>query len=219
MFYSISGTCSILPFFLHPISSSSYQLLCNTTPFLQESVSLFYRPPSSAPEILDHICEHLDYLNIAQYTNFIIVGDFNIDVSNCSHPLYAKLNSIMSTYRLFQTVDDYTHVHHNGTSSIIDLLLASHQDLVQSCTKILAFSTSDHNGLLATLSLKTSRSIPKQRVVWRYKHADWETACNLIDATDWAALMNPDVNKAWQCWQAKFLEIMNKCIPKATIPP
>ena len=29
---------------------------------------------------------------------------------------------------------DNTHVHHNGTCSIIDLLLASHQDLVQSCS-------------------------------------------------------------------------------------
>ena len=53
-------------------------------------LSLFYRPPSSAPEILDHLCEHLDYLNIAPYTNFIILGDFNLDVSNCFSSFVSK---------------------------------------------------------------------------------------------------------------------------------
>ena len=46
---------------------------------------------------------------------------------------------------------------------------------------------------------------------------DWEAACNLIDATDWAALLDEeDINKRWQNWQKRFLDILDQCIPKAT---
>ena len=59
-----------------------------------------------------------------QFANFIVVGDFNIDMSSSrSHPLFHKLLSAMSTYSLFQMVSDYTHVHHNGSTSTIDLLI------------------------------------------------------------------------------------------------
>lgn len=127
---------------------------------------------------------------------------------------------MMSTYSLFQTVNDTTHFHHNGTTSTIDLLLASHSELVQDCTTIPALSNSDHSGLLATLSLKTTFSTLKTCIVWRYNYADWDTACNLIEATDWSATLDPgDINNTWANWRDKFLSIMDKCIPKATLPP
>ena len=88
-------------------------------------LSIFYRPPSSGPEILDNVCDYFDSIDTAKFTNFIILGDFNIDVSTHSHPLSAKLNVIMSTYNLSQMVTEYTHTHHNGTRSMIDLVFVS----------------------------------------------------------------------------------------------
>jgi len=70
---------------------------------------------------------------------------------------------------------------------------------------------SDHNGF--TLTLKTKRCS-----VWKYAQADFEKANRLIEATDWTFLHNEtNVDLAWDIWEKKFMEIMEKCIPKVTI--
>ena len=68
-------------------------------------LSLFYRPPSSSSVIFDNFCTYLESLNIAQYSHFILLGDFNVNFVNSSHPLYSKLCNIMSTYCLSQNCD------------------------------------------------------------------------------------------------------------------
>ena len=152
--------------------------------------------------------------------NFIILGDFNIDMSSHSHPLSSNLSIIMSTYNLSQMVTEHTHTHHNGTRSTIDLVFVSDPRLVRSCTTIPPLSNSDHLGLQVNLSLKTTITTVKRRVVWRYKHADWDKACDLINSTDWKSLLGQsNVNKSWSNWCNRFMQIMHECIPSGTIPP
>ena len=135
--------------------------------------------------------------------------------------LYCKLYTLMSTYSLFQMVNDYTHFHHNGTSSTIDLLWASNPSLINDCATIPALSNSDHLGLLARLRLKLANPIKaKTRSMWRYRLADWDRACELIESTDWISLLNTsNIDESWSNWKSAFLEIMEECIPKATLPP
>lgn len=42
-------------------------------------IGLFYRPPSSAVQIMDDFYEYLQSLDISHFSNLIILGDFNID--------------------------------------------------------------------------------------------------------------------------------------------
>ena len=151
-------------------------------------VSVFYRPPSSDSSLIEELSTYLESINCAQFKNFIIIGDFNIDVSSDSHPLFNKLNFIMSTLSLSQIVNEHTHVHHNGTASTIDLIFVSNRHLIDCCSTIPPLSNSDHLGLTANLSFKTKRTSTKGRTVWRYSHADWERACELIEDTDWSSL-------------------------------
>ena len=184
-------------------------------------VSVFYRPPSSPTSVLDELCTYFETIDITQFANIVVVGDFNIDMSTSSHPLYHKLSTVMSTYSLSQVVSDYTHVHHNGTSSTIDLLFISNPRLIRNCLTIPALANSDHLGVLARLQLKSSIPIKtKARIVWRYGLADWDKACELIEATDWMSLLDhSDVDRSWSNWKNAFLTIMEECIPKATLPP
>ena len=39
----------------------------------------------------------------------------------------------------------------------------------------------------------------------------------MIEATDWTFLQNETVDLACDIWEKKFMEIMEKCIPKVTI--
>ena len=142
-------------------------------------------------------------------------------MSSTSHPLYHKLSCMMSTYALSQMVSGHTHVHHSGTSSTIDLLFTSNPSLINDCITIPALSNSDHLGLLARLCLKSVNHIKaKTRTVWRYSLADWDRACELIEATDWNSLLDhSDINVSWNKWKSAFMNIMEECIPKATLPP
>ena len=93
-------------------------------------------------------------------------------------------------------VTEYTHTHHNGTRSMIDLLFVSNPQPVRCCTIITPLHNSDHSGL--KIDLSSTSAATKRCVVWRYKHADWDKACGLIDSTDWKSLIDQsDVNKSW----------------------
>ena len=183
-------------------------------------LSVFYRPPSSGPESLDAVCDYFNSINSAQFTNFVLIGDFNVDVSTCSHPLFHKLNSLASTYCLSQMVTQHTHIHHNGSRSTIDLLFVSNPNLVKDCCTIPPLANSDHLRLQIQLCQKSPKSVFKRCTVWRYKFADWDRACELIDSTDWSSLMDAgDINRSWTNWRNRFTQIMYECIPSSTVPP
>ena len=63
-------------------------------------VSLFYRPPNSPPSILTTLSTLLEAIDISTFSNFILVGDFNVDVSNPSHPLTNTLNDMSHSFHL-----------------------------------------------------------------------------------------------------------------------
>ena len=105
---------------------------------------------------------------------FCLHGDFNVNFVNPSHPLYSKLCNIMSTYCLTQIVTECTHVHHNGSTSIIDLVFLSNPASLLSCVTVPPLSNSDHNGLLTTMKWKGTGSgvYSSRRPIWRYAYAD-----------------------------------------------
>ena len=72
-------------------------------------------------------------------------------------------------------------------------------------------------GLSFSISAGNSETMPKnkQRKVWRYPHANFDHACELLDSTDWDSVFDTDnMNTCWANWHSKFMEIMDKCIPQ-----
>ena len=187
-------------------------------------VSLFYRPPSSPFHILDSLCTYLESLSVPQYCNFILLGDFNINFCNHSgHPLFSKLESLYHSFALQQMVTEPTHVHHNGSVSLIDLVFVSNTVLTNSCHVIPPLSNSDHSGILVQCSWRPTAqhnctNHSKGRTVWYYNHADWARASTLIYSFDWNSLLPDDVDDSWSNWSKQLLSIMDECIPKRTLP-
>ena len=75
-------------------------------------------------------------------------------------------------------------------------------------------------GISATMRWETFREFqPKtSRPIWRYALADFLRACDLLDATNWDPMMAMDLDQAWEFWQQMFLNIMEQCIPKGSLP-
>ena len=107
----------------------------------------------------------------------------------------------------------------HGSTSLIDLALLSTPTLLRSCSVIPPLANSDHFGLLLDIKWKTNtkQARSEKRKIWRYAHADFQRACQLIDSTDWESILCHDVDQSILQWNNCFLNIMEQCIPKAIL--
>ena len=55
-------------------------------------------------------------------------------------------------------------------------------------------------------------------VMYNFAQADFTKAYSPIEATNWESLLTGDVNQALTNWEAKYMEIMELCIPKKSLP-
>ena len=89
-----------------------------------------------------------------------------------------------------------------------------------SCSTIPPLANSDHLGL--SLSVKkdcTSTTPPPCRRVWRYKHADFERANELLCDLDLDSILDPtNIQTSWRRFKSAFLEIMEHCVPRFLVP-
>ena len=54
----------------------------------RKCLSLFYRPPSSSVEVWYSLHNYLESINIPQFSSFVLIGDFNINFLDRTHPLF-----------------------------------------------------------------------------------------------------------------------------------
>ena len=138
-------------------------------------------------------------------------------MNNSLHPMFKRICNILDSYCLSQIVSGYTHV-----SPCADSLTWPWQHLPHKSSTVL----SSPHWLTEIIKLEieckdtSSRTYSRRRTIWRYAHADFNKACDLILETDWKAIIcERDIEKSWSQWQEAFLSIMEKCIPKKVLPP
>ena len=142
----------------------------------------FYRPPSYPVSIFDKLCTTLQILNPADFPNFLLLGDFNVDFCNQNSHLFSHVNDILLSFSLTQIVSSPTRISSSGNSSFIDLAMVADTEHLKQCILTLLLSTTDHLGLSITLQLKVHHATArKPRKVWFYKHGDFEMASRLIE--------------------------------------
>ena len=81
-------------------------------------VGVFYRPPHIADSLLN-LHTALESLNPTCFRYFVLLGDFNVNLLDQSHPLLYQMTSIMNSFGLHQLITEPTHQGntHNGPSS------------------------------------------------------------------------------------------------------
>ncbi len=129
------------------------------------------------------------------------------------------LNSILHRFSLVQIVTEPTHIKHDGSSSLLDLVITSTPEAVSTCSTLPPLANSDHYGVLINFQCKLVRVTRKRRFVWRYEHADFTLTCALLRCFDFGHLFDGrSIDMCWTQWNNAFLEVMNSCIPKAILP-
>ena len=174
-------------------------------------LSLFYRPPSSSTAVFQVLQNYYLSINISNCSNFC---DFNINMLTSPD----LLSNFSSSLGLTQVVSHPTHIYYGRSYFLIDLVLVSNMSYFSFCHVIPPLANSDHFGTCVHMRLKSSHRVDcPQRVIWQYALADWERACELLDAVNWNALYSDNINIFWVCWRKVFLGIMEQCIPMLCI--
>ena len=91
---------------------------------------------------------------------------------------------------------------------------------LQKCSTIPPLANSDHLGLDVSIKWRNIRrpAATHKRVIWKYAQADFGKACEMIDDTDWDRLLTDNINESLGNWQAKFIGIIEDCVPKKVLP-
>ena len=116
-------------------------------------------------------------------------------------------------------MSSFTHVHPNGSKSLIDLAFLSDLSKLFRCETIIPLGFSDHDGISLILNEQPSHRSGRPRLVWIYSQADFNKARHLIRETDWDNLVKETIDERALLWQQTYLEIMdNKCVPTKILP-
>ena len=115
-------------------------------------------------------------------------------------------NHFFSFFGLTQVVDQPTHIVHGSCHSLIDHVLVSNICFLSLCQVLPPLSNSDHLGINVVMKLRASQKpvVTPQRTIWRYSHANWSKARELINACEWSDLASDDIDLFWLQWHSKF---------------
>ena len=175
----------------------------------------FYRPPNlDLSQCLNKLHNVIAALRPANLANLTICGDFNVDaVSSLS-----SLSSILKDFHLSQVVTDPTRVT-NSSATLIDLVLMSNPNILNSCVVQAPVSNSDHNTICVKLNLPLHKEKQSKQTkkIWIYNKADIQLGKSLLKNLP-VASDSDDLNRFWKVWSHGFMTIMEKCIPSKVVP-
>ena len=110
----------------------------------------------------------------ASMKNFVLVGDFNINLLQPDSPSAIELTNITSSFHLSQVVNSPTRETDHSVT-LIDHVYTSNTRLVNSCSILPPLDSSDHNSKITTLNLVPPSLTPLQCKVWLYSRASFDT--------------------------------------------
>ena len=143
--------------------------------------------------------------------SFLLIGDFNannFDTHSC------QLVNLLSSFNLFQVVQEPTRIAPSGNATLIDLVLVSNKGAVNNCSTVPPLVNSDHNGISLTINkgTKISRKQIPRRSIQVFK-ADFARASDMIGDFDWDSLLyyGKSIDEACNAWKRTLLSIKGSC--------
>jgi len=121
------------------------------------------------------------------HPNLLIVGDLSIDFLSRT-PFYA--NDVLFVNGLVNVIPELTHFTTNSSSSIDPILVSDIIRTIESGTIPIDRAISDHDCIYIEIDCRFKLSKCFKRIVWDYKHGDYERFRQQISDTDWDNIIN-----------------------------
>ena len=136
-------------------------------------VMWFLLPPPHDATSLDRLENALLAMNLSQYANIAIMGDFNINWME-DHALLFQLKNFTSAHGLHQLINDPTHTMPNNRATLLDLVFTTNPSKVTNISVHDPFSTSDHS--MISFCIRGSPRVMSRTLNLHYLYAKCNTA-------------------------------------------
>ena len=175
------------------------------------AIVLLYRPPAQPKQTDRDIYEQISEL--IDVHDAIILGDLNLPVkqwgqqltSHHGHDLYSNLKESSLT----QFVKYPTRENH-----ILDLVLATKDELVVDLNVGEKFSNSDHHAITFVINFSTNNLNQSKEKVPDYRNANYCKLRSMLKQTDWRHLRSfTDINAQWKFFTDQYFKIVKECVP------
>ena len=175
-----------------------------------------YRPPSQTMDYWVSFANCVERVLEGPQASTILVGDFNVDMSDPSHHQTLHLKSLLSLLGLTNLVQAPTRVT-SMSSKVIDLLLSS-CPLSGKC-EVIPLDISDHFAILARLPAfanfshrkgSTRISRPIHRINWAAFNEDLQQELDTLSAS-WHT--DSDIDLMVKDWYASIFCVLNAHAP------
>ena len=177
-----------------------------------------YRPPNETNIFWDNLQEALDKIYDGNVDKSILIGDLNCDMKTQHGSKMIQFCNNNNMYFINKTPTRIT----NDTSTVLDQIITSFPDSVNSCTVERPVGNSDHSTLCMELNINITNSRKLQRHIWLYDKADIELFHLKLSEANWDQCFDSNnINTIWLKWREIFLDIAISVIPNknATIRP
>ena len=185
-------------------------------------ISNIYRSPNSSPEESNFINNHLKNLRTTYYEQHLILGDFNrknIDwdsVSSASSDDNAFIEATRDGF-LTQLISHPTRARGTDQPSLIDLLLTSNAECIESLALDAPYGKSDHSIIKFTYRCKPESQPDK--IICKYEKADFEKMKNYLDI-DWEQYLldcGEDIDKMWDKFSHRYFAAEKEYVPRTIV--
>lgn len=181
-------------------------------------VSVSYLPPkSNITKALDSLDTLANYLS-AEEAEWVLCGDFNVDLSVTSKSRHRKtLHNFSTRHQLRQLIHLPTRVT-KTSSTILDHNIYTNLDPEMTHANVLKYGLSDHD--ITFLIIKKSSSKPKRdsftcRDLSNYSP---EMLMNIINNQDWMPFYNEDdINASWTILYNQYIDALQLIAPFRTM--
>ncbi len=175
------------------------------------TVGITYRPPAQSSEIDSIIYDQI--VETCCQGDAVIFGDFNLPVTKWGEPINSHTG--LGLYRNLQESSLYQLVNKpTRGENILDLILATDDNLVNNVEVGDEFSTSDHR--IISFNLKFNRDLGQEshEKIPDYKKANFAKLKIAIENTDWNTInTTSDIEESWQNFNSLYNKAVDACVP------
>ena len=156
----------------------------------------------------------IDLTYLGQVKNIILTGDFNADPSTADG---RKLATFANVNAFTLHVNEPTRITERS-SSILDQFITNIPEYVQNMEVDTPLLTNGHCTVSISLRFNISKVQPIERLIWQYKHANFEGLNYALQNANWEICFEqPDVDFACSKWNETFLNLAREYIPNKVI--
>lgn len=175
-------------------------------------VTIYRTPDSQVDTFLSKMNELLDLL-FRRNDIFVIAGDFNIDLKNSNNNNSQAFRSLLESYNVAITINDFTRINSTSQSCIDNILT----NIIKSdyTGEVLNSHLSDHLAQKLTVNSQ-SKHKTKFKYVRCFNKTNTESFLDSLNMQDWTSIYNidsNDVNKQWDVFMSIFKNLFFNNFP------